>query len=177
MSTSRLANIWETLRSSDLDEQFVSDFQEWVQSEEFDCDALIDDINDKEDQSSIYQWIKEENYSKSNAFLTIRKLITPPSYHNSNITKHMDDEYSMRFADDDEMKTNEISWSGLRPVIITKIEQKQSVDSIPFDINDAAIDTVTKLNEHFKFDQNPGLVTKTISELQVICVCVQIYMR
>eukprot|EP01083_Nonionella_stella_P111466 326917_1 len=79
---SQLASVWESLRDAQdknkhLSEDLITEFQEWCQEEEFNYEALIDDINDDEDESSIAQWLRDRNYHKHNEFMELRQVICP----------------------------------------------------------------------------------------------------
>ena len=161
----------------------------------FDFEALIDDINDKEDESTISQWLKNQNFDRNDEFSKIREVITPSSYNKQKVKSRQNSNYSqiqnveeIKSDDDDDDKP---AWSGL-PRQVTFVQKEEGDDDDDFHNNDdikdnpqndipstgfdfSTIDSenlnvedlLITLNSHLDFGGNPSVVQEMINRLQV----------
>ena len=141
---------------------------------------MIDDINDKEDESTISQWLKDHNYDKNKQFITIRNLITPTSYgKNTKSRKNSSDKIQINVKNDEEKKDEDGYGSDGAPpwaprqVTIT-VEQQATQNEITELFGDNVnadnfniSQLMSILDNALNLDENPSLVQDIISQLSV----------
>eukprot|EP01084_Bolivina_argentea_P211783 360162_1 len=182
---SELSKVWKKVHESkEISEHIANDFEEFIVEEEFDYIALIDDINDKEDESSIGLWLKNNKYNNHNEFEILQKIINnigPQSYYGSNNNKLSEEEIKISYYDSDDNKDDnknnepQLDWNGLPQKIIIKHITKNntnennnisSKDNKNLNKSNGNIkEILSELNKEFDFKSNPSITSEIINIL------------
>ena len=131
---------------------------------QFDFNALIDDINDKESESSVAAWLRQQNYQQH--FVQIQKLITPQGYKPQRAS---DNALSSKYDVEREEKGDNTEIK----ITIKESEKKEEDDANDIvsslkDIDPSNIsELVGQLNSLLDLDNDPSLVQDLIHQLQV----------